>query len=122
MDIPRQLRIISIVLIVMGAIRLIAGILGLLGLNGGIEENENLVTLIIVRNFVASTFVLISGLLLLKGKRIGRVLLIATIVVSWFAIFMLSKEYELGSLVVFIAIIVLLFLEDSIKQYFSNNK
>lgn len=120
MEIPKPLRIISIILIALGVIRLIAGALGLIGLRGFFDENPNLVYQVIFENFVAGPLILISGLLLLKGKGIGRILLIIAVVVSWVATFIISKEYSLGTLVIFGAIIAVLFLEDSIKGYFSN--
>ncbi|MBD8349608.1 hypothetical protein [Dysgonomonas sp. HGC4] len=119
MDIPKPLRVVSIVLIVLGIIRIVAGILGLIGLQAFLTENPNLITQVIIENFVAGPLILISGLLLLKGKAIGRILLIVAVVASWIASFVISKEYSVGTLIIFSAIIAILFLEDKIKQYFA---
>lgn len=119
MDIPKPLRVVSIVLIVLGIIRIVAGILGLIGLQAFLAENPNLITQVIIENFVAGPLILISGLLLLKGKAIGRILLIVAVVASWIASFVISKEYSVGTLIIFSAIIAILFLEDKIKQYFA---
>lgn len=120
MDIPKPLRVVSIVLIVLGIIRIVAGILGLIGLQAFLAENPNLITQVIIENFVAGPLILISGLLLLKGKAIGRILLIIAVVASWIASFVISKEYSIGTLIIFSAIIAILFLEDKIKQYFAD--
>ncbi|WP_194204733.1 hypothetical protein [Dysgonomonas sp. GY617] len=119
MDMPKPLRVVSIVLIVLGIIRIVAGILGLIGLQAFLAENPNLITQVIIENFVAGPLILISGLLLLKGKVIGRILLIVAVVASWIASFVISKEYSVGTLIIFSAIIAILFLEDKIKQYFA---
>ncbi|MBF0577792.1 hypothetical protein IR022_17690 [Dysgonomonas sp. GY617] len=116
---PKPLRVVSIVLIVLGIIRIVAGILGLIGLQAFLAENPNLITQVIIENFVAGPLILISGLLLLKGKVIGRILLIVAVVASWIASFVISKEYSVGTLIIFSAIIAILFLEDKIKQYFA---
>lgn len=120
MDIPKPLRVVSIVLIVLGIIRIVAGILGLVGLQAFLAENPNLITQVIIENFVAGPLILISGLLLLKGKAIGRILLVVAVVASWIASFVISKEYSIGTLIIFSAIIAILFLEDKIKQYFAD--
>lgn len=120
MDIPKPLRVVSIVLIVLGIIRIVAGILGLIGLQAFLAENPNLITQVIIENFVAGPLILISGLLLLKGKAIGRILLVVAVVASWIASFVISKEYSIGTLIIFSAIIAILFLEDKIKQYFAD--
>lgn len=120
MEIPKALRFVSIMLIVLGVIRLIGGALGLIGLRGFFEQNPDLVNQVIMENFVAGPLILISGLLLLKGKGIGRFLLIIAVIISWVATFIISGEYSIGTLVIFGALIAVLFLEDSIKQYFSN--
>lgn len=120
MDIPKPLRVVSIVLIVLGIIRIVAGILGLIGLQAFLAENPNLITQVIIENFVAGPLILISGLLLLKGKAIGRILLVVAVVTSWIASFVISKEYSIGTLIIFSAIIAILFLEDKIKQYFAD--
>lgn len=120
MEIPKALRVVSIILIVLGVIRLIGGALGLIGLRGFFEQNPDLVNQVIMENFVAGPLILISGLLLLKGKGIGRFLLIIAVIISWVATFIISKEYSIGTLVIFGALIAVLFLEDGIKEYFSN--
>ncbi|PXV68114.1 hypothetical protein CLV62_102146 [Dysgonomonas alginatilytica] len=120
MDIPKPLRVVSIVLVVLGIIRIVAGILGLIGLRGFFSENPDLITQVIIENFVAGPLILISGLLLLKGKAIGRILLVVAVVGSWIASFVISKEYSIGTLIIFSAIIAILFLEDKIKQYFAD--
>lgn len=122
MELPKPLKVVSIILIVLGVIRLIAGVLGLIGLKGFFEENSNLINQVIIENFVAGLLILISGLLLLKGKAIGRILLIIAVVVSWAGTFIISKEYSIGTLVIFGALIGILFLEDSIKKYFSDKE
>lgn len=122
MELPKPLKVVSIILIVLGVVRLIAGALGLIGLKGFFEENSNLVNQVIIENFVAGLLILISGLLLLKGKAIGRILLIIAVVVSWAGTFIISKEYSIGTLVIFGALIGILFLEDSIKKYFSDKE
>lgn len=120
MEIPKPLKIVSIILIVLGVIRLIGGALGLVGLKEFFDGNSNLVNQVIIENFVAGPLILISGLLLLKGKGIGRILLIAAIVIAWVGTFIISGGYSIGTLVIFGALIGILFLEDSIKHYFSN--
>lgn len=120
MDIPKPLKVVSIVLIVLGIFRVVAGALALIGMKGFFDEHPDLVTQLIIENFVAGPLILISGLLLLKGKAIGRILLVVAVVASWIASFVISKEYGIGTLIIFGAIIAILFLEDSIKQYFSN--
>lgn len=120
MEIPRSLRVVSIVLIVLGIIRIIAGTLVLFGLQDAFEQNRDLIKLVIFENFITGPLILISGLLLLKGKAIGRFLLIISVVTSWIVIYVISKELSIGTMVIFSIIIVTLFLEDSIKQYFSN--
>lgn len=120
MDIPKPLRVVSIILIVLGIIRIIAGALGLIGLRGFFAENPYLITQLIIENFVTGPLILISGLLLLKGKAFGRILLVVAVVASWIAGFVISKEYSIGTLIIFSAIIAILFLEDKIKQYFSD--
>ena len=122
MELPKPLKVVSIILIVLGVVRLIAGALGLIGLKGFFEENSNLINQVIIENFVAGLLILISGLLLLKGKAIGRILLIIAVVVSWAGTFIISKEYSIGTLVIFGALIGILFLEDSIKKYFSDKE
>lgn len=122
MGLPKPLKVVSIILIVLGVVRLIAGALGLIGLKDFFEENSNLINQVIIENFVAGLLILISGFLLLKGKAIGRVLLIIAVVISWVGTFIISKEYSIGTLVIFGALIGILFLEDSIKQYFSNKE
>ena len=122
MELPKPLKVVSIILIVLGIVRLIAGALGLIGLKGFFEENSNLINQVIIENFVAGLLILISGLLLLKGKAIGRILLIIAVVVSWGGTFIISKEYSIGTLVIFGALIGILFLEDSIKKYFSDKE
>lgn len=120
MDIPKSLKVVSIVLIVLGVIRLVAGALGLIGLRGFLDENTDLITQVIIENFIAGPLILISGLLLLKGKALGRFLLILAVAGSWIASFVISKEPGIGTLVIFGVLIAILFLEDNIKLYFSN--
>ena len=92
----------------------------LCGLRGFFDENPNLITQIIIENFIAGPLILISGLLLLKGKALGRFLLILAVAGSWTASFVISKELGIGTLVIFGVLIAILFLEDNIKLYFSN--
>ncbi len=120
MKIPKALRVVSIILIVSGAIRLIAGFLGFIVFRGFYDENPDIVIQVIIENFVAGPLILISGLLLLKGKAIGRILMVIGAFISWVAPFIISKEYSIGSLVISGVLIAILFLEDNIKLYFSN--
>lgn len=118
MDIPKSLRIVSIVLIVLGISRLIAGALGLIRLKGFFHENPDLMIQVIIENLIAGSLILISGLLLLKGKAIGRIILVIAVVVLWGTSFVISKEYSIGTLFIFSTLIAILYLEDNIKQYF----
>lgn len=119
---PKPLKVVSIILIVLGIIRLVAGALGLIGLKGYFEANSNMLNLVIVENFVAGSLILLSGLLLLKGKGIGRIILIVSVIIAWVGTFIISGEYSLGTLIIFGTLIGVLFLEDSIKEYFSNKE
>lgn len=116
MEIPKSLKVVSIIVIILGAIRLIVGAIAFLAI-----KEQSLLTQIILENFVTGILVLASGLLLIKGKSIGRIILIVAGLVSWGSNYFISGDLGIGTLVIFGVLIALLFLEDNIKGFFSKS-
>lgn len=122
MDLPKPLRVVSIVVVVLGIVRVIAGGLAFIGMRGVFHETPHLISQLIIDNFITGVLILVSGLLLLQGKEIGRIVLAITIIISQIACFIISQEYNIGTFIIFGAIMAVLFFEDSIKEYFLDKK
>ena len=121
MEKPQALKVMGIILIVFGAIRLFAGIISVsrcLMIN---FLDTNFLTVIFLENFVCGIIILISGILLLKGKETGRILFVIASIIAPVACIIFLKSYGRG-LISMIILILILYLWPSIKEYFKSSK
>ena len=121
MEKPQALKVMGIILIVFGAIRLFAGIISVsrcLMIN---FLDTNFLTVIFLENFVCATIILISGILLLKGKKIARILFVIASVIPPIAYIIFLKRFNRG-ITIMIVLILILYLWPSIKEYFKSYK
>ena len=121
MEKPQALKVIGIILIVLGIIRLLGGVIGIFAYLKMDMENINLLIVIFLENFVCTIIFIISGILLLKGKKTGRPLFVAASVVPFAAYAIFLREYSKGFSIMVILILILYFWP-SIKEYFKNSK
>ena len=120
MEKPQALKVIGIILIVLGIIRLLGGVIIIANYHKIDMENVNLL-IVILENFVCAIIFLISGILLLKGKKTGRILFVGASVIPFAAYAIFLREYSKGFSIMVILILILYFWP-SIKEYFKNCK
>ena len=118
MEKPLALKVISIILIVLGILRLLSGVGGYILLGFG---NMNDTIAIFIDNFVCGVLILISGLMLLTGNKTGRILLIPAFIIPPVANIILLKILGRG-FIIFVILILFLYLWPSIKKYFNRMK
>lgn len=111
--IPKSLKTVSIILMVLGGIRTVVGMIALINLP------EVSPTPIILDNLVAGALILFSGVLLNKGLSFGRILLIFAVLIAIGTSFFVEGGSFTGTFVIFGTLIGVLFFEKSVKQYFS---
>lgn len=122
MEKPLALKVISIIILVLSGIRLVAGLFGGIAYLAIPEElGINLLYVIIVENFICGVLMLISGILLLKGKKQGKILFIIATVLAPLAYLIFLHEMNY-SWILGLILILLLYLYPSIKDYFKNIK
>ncbi len=118
MEKPLALKVISIILIVLGVVRLLGGIAGY---SIGAFENINLSIVIFFENFVCGILLLISGIMLLKGNKTGRILFIVASIIPLIAYIIFLKMFNRG-FIIHVILVLLLYLLPSIKDYFNNKE
>ncbi len=121
MEKPQALKVMGIIIIVLGVIRLLGGVIGISGYFTINYEDINLLIVIFLENFICAIIILISGILLLKGKKIGRILFVAGSVIPPAAYIIFLKRFNRGFIILIILILILYFWP-SIKEYFKNSK
>ena len=119
MEKPQALKVMGIILIALGIIRLLVGIMGVASYFAINFEDINLLIVIFLENFVCATIILISGILLLKGKKIARILFVIASVIPPIAYIIFLKRFNRG-ITIMIVLILILYLWPSIKEYFKN--
>ena len=91
MEKPQALKVMGIILIVLGIIRLLSGVIGIFAYLKMGMENINLLIVIFLENFVCTIIFIISGILLLKGKKTG--IIFGFRGKNQLPLFMIIKEY-----------------------------
>ena len=119
MEKPQALKVMGVILIVLGVIRLSGGIIGIVSYLMGILADINLLIVIFLENFVCAILILISGILLLKGKKTGRIMFVAASAIPPVAYIIFLKIFSRG-LIIAIILILILYLWPSIRKYFKN--
>ena len=121
MEKPQALKVMGIILIVLGGIRLLGGILGISGYLTLNFRDINLLIVIFLENFVCAVIIVVSGILLLKGKKIGRILFVIASLIPAVAYIIFLKRFNRG-LIILVILILILYFWPSIKEYFKNSK
>ena len=121
MEKPQALKVIGIILIVLGGIRLLGGILGISGYLTLNFRDINLLIVIFLENFVCAVIIVVSGILLLKGKKIGRILFVIASLIPAVAYIIFLKRFNRG-LIILVILILILYFWPSIKEYFKSYK
>ncbi len=118
MEKPLALKVISIIMIVLGSLRLLAGLVVMLTL-GVAGEKMDLLPVIITENFICALIIIISGIILLMGKKFGRISFIIATILASIAYIVFLKSFNTVSTIMQLILIVLLFVYPTIRQYFS---
>ena len=121
MEKPQALKVMGIILIVLGGIRLLGGILGISGYLTLNFRDINLLIVIFLENFVCAVIIVVSGILLLKGKKIGRILFVIASLIPAVAYIIFLKRFNRG-LIILVILILILYFCPSIKEYFKSYK
>ena len=121
MEKPQALKVMGIILIVLGGIRLLGGILGISGYLTLNFRDINLLIVIFLENFVCAVIIVVSGILLLKGKKIGRILFVIASLIPAVAYIIFLKRFNRG-LIILVILILILYFWPSIKEYFKSSK
>ncbi len=121
MEKPQALKVMGIILIVLGGIRLLGGILGISGYLTLNFRDINLLIVIFLENFVCAVIIVVSGILLLKGKKIGRILFVIASLIPAVAYIIFLKRFNRG-LIILVILILILYFWPSIKEYFKSYK
>lgn len=118
MEKPSTLKILSILTILFGVIRIIASIVAFT--MAAKYLNSEIIAHIILEYLLSGPLILVSGILLFSGKKTGRLLLIIP-VITGITINILSFGL-LKTIFPLIIILALLYVIPSINEYFSKNK
>ena len=121
MEKPQALKVMGIILIVLGGIRLLGGILGISGYLTLNFRDINLLIVIFLENFVCAVIIVVSGILLLKGKKIGRILFVIASLIPAVAYIIFLKRFN-RVLIILVILILILYFWPSIKEYFKSYK
>ena len=119
MEKPLALKVISIILIILGVIRLLGGVFGFLGYFSAGLENVNLLIIMLLENILCGILILVSGIMLIKGNKTGRILLIISAIIPPVA-YMIFLQIFNPTFIIQLILILCLYFWPSIKEYFSN--
>ena len=116
MEKPLTLKILSIITVFLGCMRVFAGI-STLSENWDYLSQSGQMPYIIIENFLVGLFVILSGVFLFSGKSSGRLILIIGIIISLIINFIYFGKISRLALLTLVAISY--FVIPDIQKFFS---